>query len=88
MHIFNGQKFDDLLNESMQGGIDALYDIIDACKIKIGFVEDWEENYNKQDFATIPCWLEITLYEPSKRMDKTLKQMSVLNQSSVLNDSW
>jgi hypothetical protein len=41
MHIFNGQKFDDLLNESMQGGIDALYDIIDACKIKIGFIEDW-----------------------------------------------
>lgn len=75
LRIFQSALFAKQLNESIEKGYEAVYELANMCVIKISFVKGWGADYYRQDVSSCPCWIEIRLNGPFKWIDGVLKQL-------------
>ena len=75
LRIFQSKLFAELLNEAINHGYDAVYDLSNMCIIKLSFVKGWGADYQRQEVSSCPCWIEIRLNAPFKWLDTVLKEM-------------
>ena len=86
LRIFNNLYFAQILNESINKGYDAVYELSKMCIIKISFVKGWGADYHRQDVTSCPCWIEFRLHGPFQWLDKVLKEMgSSINPISSMS---
>jgi len=49
-------------------------DLRKLCVLRMSFVKGWGPDYHRQNIKQCPCWIEVTLNEAMKHLDKVLLQ--------------
>ena len=73
--VFSNLHFEHQLHQAFEINFEAVYDLIEQCRIVISFVKGWGDEYQRKSVTSTPCWIEVVLNGPQVWIDKVLVTM-------------
>lgn len=64
---------------NMAIGACGVDDLRKLCVLRLSFVKGWGSDYLRKNIKQCPCWIEVTLNEAMKHLDKVLLQNGIVN---------
>ena len=81
LNIFSNSEFAKTLNQAVQQGYKAVYNVQNACSIRMSFAKGWGAEYKRQRITDCHCWVEIHLNGPLQWLDRVLSTMPSTEQT-------